>query len=154
MTHYWLFKSEPDVYGIDHLAAEPGQRGRWDGIRNYQARNFLRDQVSVGDEVFIYHSQCKQVGIAGIARVVKAAYPDPAQFDPENHYHDPKATPDSPRWFAVDIVLQEKFPEVISLKRIKQEPPLEDMTLLKQGRLSVQPVTAAQWRYLLGMKNS
>jgi predicted RNA-binding protein with PUA-like domain len=93
------------------------------------------------------------VGIAGIAKVVRAAYPDPAQFDPESDYHDPKATSDNPRWYAVDIALQEKFPEVISLKRIKQEPALEDMVLLRQGRLSIQPVSGDQWRHLLKMKS-
>lgn len=143
---YWLLKSEPDVYGIEHLAAEPGQTARWDGIRNYQARNFLRDRVKVGDKAFIYHSQCKTVGIAGTARVVKAAYPDPAQFNPDSPYYDPKATEDKPRWFAIDIALDEVFDGVIPLKRIKQQAELEEMVLLKQGRLSVQPVTPEEWQ--------
>src|SRR5690606_830674 len=149
MTNYWLFKSEPHVYGIDDLKKEKQGTGRWDGIRNYQARNFLRDKVAIGDRVFVYHSQCKIPGIAGIARVVKAAYPDPAQFNPESDYHDPKANTDKPRWYAVDIQFEEKFSDVVSLKQIKQTPELEDMVLVKQGRLSIQPVSRPEWNRIL-----
>jgi predicted RNA-binding protein with PUA-like domain len=149
VTNHWLFKSEPDVYGIDDLQQEPKGTGHWDGIRNYQARNFLRDQVKEGDRVFIYHSQCKPPGIAGIARVVREAYPDPAQFDPDSDYYDPKASKDNPRWYAVDIQFEEKFPELVPLKTIKQQAELEDMVLLKQGRLSVQPVKATEWKKIL-----
>ncbi|MDQ2077284.1 EVE domain-containing protein [Marinimicrobium sp. ABcell2] len=149
MSKYWLFKSEPDVYGIDDLSKERQGIGRWDGIRNYQARNFLRDQVQVGDEVFVYHSQCKVPGVAGIARVVKNAYPDPAQFDPESDYFDPKASPDQPRWYAVDVQFVDKFAQVVPLKALKQETALEDMVLLKQGRLSVQPVKASEWQHIV-----
>ena len=152
MKHYWLFKAEPDVYGIDHLAAEKNQTGRWDGIRNYQARNFLRDQVALDDEVLLYHSQCKQIGVVGTARIVKAAYPDPTQFNPESDYYDPKASPDAPRWFCVNICLQEKFARTILLAEIKQHPQLADMVLLKQGRLSIQPVTPKEWKIVLGMQ--
>lgn len=151
MKRYWLFKAEPDVYGIDHLAAEKKQTGRWDGIRNYQARNFLRDQVDLNDEVLLYHSHCKHIGVVGTARVVKTAYPDPTQFNPESHYYDPKADPDTPRWFSVDICLQEKFSRVILLSEIKQQPQLADMVLLKQGRLSIQPVTPEEWKIILQM---
>ncbi|TGD72129.1 EVE domain-containing protein [Mangrovimicrobium sediminis] len=144
--NYWLFKSEPDEYSIDDLFAEADGSGRWDGIRNYQARNLLRDAVSEGDQVLFYHSSCKVPGVAGTARVVRAAYPDPAQFDTHSPYHDPKSTAEAPRWFCVDIAPLARFDEVLPLARLKQEPALEDMVLLRQGRLSVQPVTAAQWR--------
>lgn len=152
MKRYWLFKAEPDVYGIDHLAAEKNQTGRWDGIRNYQARNFLRDQVSLDDEVLLYHSQCKHIGVVGTARVVKAAYPDPTQFNPESDYYDPKASADTPRWFSVDIRLQEKFNRTIPLAEIKQHPQLSEMVLVKQGRLSIQPVTPEEWKIILRMQ--
>lgn len=151
MKNYWLFKAEPDVYGIEHLAAEPHKTGRWDGIRNYQARNFLRDQVALGDKVFIYHSHCKIPGIVGSAKVVKTAYPDPTQFDPDSNYYDPKATPANPRWVSVDIELEAIFAELISLAKIKQcalttQEALGEMVLLRQARLSVQPVKATEWK--------
>lgn len=145
----WLFKTEPDTFGIDDLAARPDQTEPWEGVRNYQARNFLRDDVKVGDKVFIYHSSCKQVGIAGVAEVVKAGYPDPVQFDPESAYFDPKSLPDKPRWFRVDVKFCEKFPRVLPLKSIKQMPDISEIGLVKKGhRLSVMPVTAAEWRLL------
>lgn len=145
---YWLFKAEPHIYGIDHLAAAPNKTGRWDGIRNYQARNFLRDQVKPGDEVFIYHSSCKNVGIVGTAKVVKTAYPDPTQFNPESDYYDPKSTQENPRWVSVDIQLTKIFPRLIPLAEIKAQPELEDMVLVKQSRLSTQPVTADEWKFI------
>lgn len=148
---YWLFKAEPHIYGIEHLIAAPQKTGRWDGIRNYQARNFLRDQVKEGDEVFIYHSSCKDIGIVGTAKVVKTAYPDPTQFDPESNYYDPKSTLENPRWVSVDIQLTKKFPRLIPLSEIKAQPALENMVLVKQGRLSTQPVTKAEWDYILGL---
>lgn len=146
---YWLFKAEPHIYGIDHLAAAPNQIGRWDGIRNYQARNFLRDQVAIHDGVFIYHSSCKNVGIVGTASIVKTAYPDPTQFNPESNYYDPKSTPENPRWVSVDIKLTKVFPRLISLAEIKAQPSLANMVLLKQSRLSTQPVTFNEWESLL-----
>jgi predicted RNA-binding protein with PUA-like domain len=146
--NYWLFKAEPHINGIDHLAAEPHKTGRWDGIRNYQARNFLRDQVTLNDEVFIYHSSCKSVGIVGTAKVVKVAYPDPTQFNPESDYYDPKSTPENPRWFSVDIKLTKTFPRLISLAEIKTQPQLDRMVLVKQGRLSTQPVTTEEWNFI------
>lgn len=154
VKQYWLFKAEPDVYGIEHLAAEANKTGRWDGIRNYQARNFLRDQVALGDEVFIYHSHCKKIGVVGTARVVKTAYPDPTQFDPQSDYYDLKAQIDAPRWFAVDVRLQQIFADTVLLARIKQHPLLQDMVLIKQGRLSIQPVTAEQWNIILQLGQS
>lgn len=146
---YWLFKSEPDEFGIDDLEVLGGRPEPWNGIRNYQARNLLRDRVAVGDEVLIYHSSCKTVGVAGTGRVVRAGYPDPDQFNPESRYYDPKASKDNVRWYCVDVVFGEKFPAVLPLKSLKQMPGLENMVLLKQGRLSVQPVTAAEWRLIL-----
>lgn len=145
---YWLFKAEPQIYGIDHLAAEPNKIGRWDGIRNYQARNFLRDQITLNDEVFIYHSSCKSVGIVGSAKVVRTAYPDPTQFNPESDYYDPKSTPENPRWFSVDIKLTHIFPRLIPLSEIKAQPALENMVLVKQGRLSTQPVSKDEWDFI------
>jgi len=149
--NYWLFKAEPHIYGIDHLNAAPKKIGRWDGIRNYQARNFLRDQVSLGDEVFIYHSSCKNIGIVGTAKIVKTAYPDPTQFNPESNYYDPKSTSENPRWVSVDIQLTKIFPRIISLAEIKAQSALDNMVLVKQGRLSTQPVTKAEWDLILGM---
>jgi len=146
--NYWLFKAEPHIYGIDHLAAAPNKTGRWDGIRNYQARNFLRDQVALNDEIFIYHSSCKNVGIVGTAKVVKTAYPDPTQFNPESDYYDPKSTQENPRWVSVDIKLIKVFPRLISLAEIKAQPQLENMVLVKQSRLSTQPVTADEWKLI------
>ncbi|TXS88935.1 EVE domain-containing protein [Parahaliea maris] len=148
---YWLLKTEPDEYSIDDLRNEPSGHARWDGIRNYQARNLLRDEVSRGDEVLIYHSQCKPVGVVGCGEVTREAYPDPAQFDPENHYFDPKASPESPRWFCVDIRFKAAFPRTVQLAEIKREPSLADMVLLRQGRLSVQPVREAEWQHILAM---
>ncbi|UTF60842.1 EVE domain-containing protein [Gilvimarinus sp. DA14] len=146
---YWLFKSEPDCYSIDDLAREPKQTARWDGIRNYQARNLLRDKVALGDEVFFYHSRCKHIGIVGTASVVKTAYPDPQQYLPESPYFDPKATPDQPRWFCVDITLDQRFKTPVLLSTIKEIQQLEEMILLKQGRLSIQPVTQEQWQTIV-----
>ncbi|MGY0590421.1 MAG: EVE domain-containing protein, partial [Paraglaciecola chathamensis] len=137
---YWLFKTEPDAFSIDDLAARPNQTEHWDGIRNYQARNFLRDQVKQGDKVFIYHSSCKEVGIAGLAEVVKEAYPDHTQFDPESHYYDPKSSPENPRWVMVDVTFIEKFPDVLALKKIKTMPEISEVGLVKKGhRLSIMP---------------
>ena len=148
---YWLMKSEPDVYGIDDLARD--KREPWDGIRNYQARNFLRDQVAEGDGVLFYHSACKVPAVAGTARVVRAAYADPAQFDPESKYYDPKASADAPRWFCVDLQWQSEFRNPVPLKDIKQNPALAEMVLIKQGRLSIQPVTAEEWRTVTSLGN-
>lgn len=146
---YWLFKTEPDDISLDDIA-RAGQL-RWDGIRNYQARNFLRDQAADGDQVFIYHSQCKTVGIVGTARIVGDRYPDPAQFDPNSPYFDPKAQADAPRWYCVDICYQAHFSRPQSLADIKKDPQLSEMVLVKQGRLSVQPVSANEWRHLVAL---
>ena len=149
---YWLFKSEPDEYSIDDLQAEPRGVGVWDGIRNYQARNFLRDAVAVGDGVLFYHSSCKHVGIAGTAEVVRAGYPDPAQFDPDSRYFDPKATAEAPRWYCVDLGYRSHIEPLIPLAELRAIPALADMVLLNQGRLSIQPVRPAEWALIVGLR--
>lgn len=148
---YWLFKSEPSEYGIDHLDAEPQKITCWHGIRNYQARNLLRDDICFKDLILFYHSSCKPTAIVGIAKVVTNAYPDPTQFDEHSPYYDMKSTNDNPRWFCVDIQLQEKFAYPVELSRIKHNPKLENMVLLKQGRLSIQPVQEAEFNEIQKM---
>ncbi|MFA5494849.1 MAG: EVE domain-containing protein [Porticoccaceae bacterium] len=147
--HYWLFKSEPAEYGIVDLAGEPGGTARWDGIRNYQARNHIRDGVASGDGVLIYHSSCKVPGIAGTATVSGEPYPDPSQFDPDSPYFDPKSTPDKPRWYSVDIRHQRTFAQLIPATRLKDMAQLADMILFRQGRLSIQPVTEQHWAIIM-----
>lgn len=150
---YWLMKSEPDAFGIEDLANLPKKISPWDGVRNYQARNMLRDDMKVGDLAFFYHSNCQPPGIVGIVKVVKSGYPDHTAFDPESKYFDPKSQPDNPRWFMVDVQLVEKFAHMITLDELRANPLLKDMVLLRKGnRLSITPVTQTQWRAILGMK--
>lgn len=150
--NYWLLKSEPITYSIDHLARRPEQRDRWDGVRNYQARNFLREQIKVGDLAFFYHSSCTPPGIAGIVKVVKAGYPDPTAFDPTSKYYDAETSPAAPRWFSVDVQLQKVFKHLITLEQLKQQPALATMRLLQKGnRLSVLPVSAEEWSIIMGL---
>ncbi|KAA1175912.1 EVE domain-containing protein [Marinobacter salinexigens] len=145
----WLVKSEPSECGIDDFAESPGKVIPWDGVRNYQARNFLA-QMREGDDVFLYHSSCKHIGIAGIIRVVRSAYPDPTQFDPESHYYDPKSSPENPRWQAVDFTLERKLNQLMPLDQIKQLPGLESLPLVRRGnRLSVMPVSDDEWQIIL-----
>lgn len=149
---YWLMKSEPDVYGFDDLLAEPGGSTPWDGIRNYQARNFIRDDMRVGDGVLFYHSNAKPPGVAGVAEIASEAYPDPTQFDPKSKYFDPKSSKDDPRWLLVDVSPVEALPEFVSLEGLKGESRLSEMLVVQRGqRLSIQPVTATEWRYVLKM---
>ena len=144
--NYWLFKSEPDAFSIDDLAGMKGKRDHWDGIRNYQARNLMRDQMKKGDLGFFYHSSCKVPGVVGIVEIVREAYPDHTALDPEAKYYDPKSTTEDPRWCMVDVKLKKKFKEVISLQSLKSMPQLDGMMLLKKGsRLSVQPVEKHHW---------
>ncbi|NDV90729.1 EVE domain-containing protein [Alteromonas sp. 345S023] len=146
---YWLFKTEPDAFSIDDLASRPNQTEPWDGVRNYQARNFLRDKVTMGDKVFIYHSSCKKVGIAGVAEVVREGYPDSTQFNPESNYYDPKSSLDMPRWYRVDVKFVEKFKDVLTLSSIKAMPDITEIALVKKGgRLSIMPVTETEWQRL------
>ena len=150
---FWLFKSEPDVFGIEHLKASPKQTTPWDGVRNYQARNLMRDEMRIGDLAFFYHSNCKVPGVIGIMKVVAEAHPDPTQFDPQNKYFDPKASVDAPRWFCVDLKFVEEFDSVIPLDAMKANPALADMALVRKGnRLSVMPVTESEWEAILAMR--
>ncbi|WP_377701694.1 EVE domain-containing protein [Pseudoduganella sp. UC29_71] len=143
---YWLMKSEPDEMSIDDVLAAPGRTVPWFGVRNYQARNFMRDAMKVGDGVLFYHSSCPQPGIAGIAEVASAAYPDDTQFDPKSHYYDPKSKPEQPRWQMVDVKAVRKT-RLLPLAELRTIPALEDMVLLQKGsRLSITPVTPAQWK--------
>lgn len=146
---YWLFKTEPDDISLQDIEKAGSKGLRWEGIRNYQARNFLRDQFAVGDEVLVYHSRCKAVGVVGTAQVVASAYPDPAQLDRSSRYFDAKATLDAPRWFCVDIRFATRFTQPLLLSTIKADPQLNDMVLVKQGRLSVQPVKPEEWQYIM-----
>jgi predicted RNA-binding protein with PUA-like domain len=143
--NHWLLKSEPTAFSITDLAARPARTEHWDGVRNYQARNYLR-QMQRNDLAFFYHSNCPVPGIAGIVKVVREAYPDFTAFDPENQHYDPASTPQRPRWFMVDVRHQRTFKRVISLQELKECPALAGMPLLMRGsRLSVMPVTPAQW---------
>ena len=145
---YWLMKSEPDEVGIDDVLAAPGQTVGWFGVRNYQARNFMRDAMRVGDDVLFYHSSCAEPGIAGMAEVASAAYPDPTQFDRASKYFDAKATPENPRWMQVDVRGLKKI-RLIGLPQLRQHAELAEMPLLKRGnRLSIMPVTALEWRFI------
>jgi predicted RNA-binding protein with PUA-like domain len=144
---FWLMKSEPDVFGFDDLLAAPGRTTSWEGVRNYQARNFMRDEMAVGDRVLYYHSNAEPAGVAGIAEVARAAYPDPTAFDPASAYHDPKSDPADPVWLMVDVRAVEGFPRVVTLAELRAEPALAEMVALRRGnRLSVTPVTAAEWK--------
>ncbi len=145
---YWLMKSEPADVSIDDLATFPDQSVAWYGVRNYQARNFMRDQMTIGDGVLFYHSNCKIPGIAGIARVSSTAYPDAKQFDENSKYFDPKATLELPRWFNVDVQLVKKI-ELIPLSELRLHPELARMRTLQQGnRLSITPLDPAEWNYI------
>jgi predicted RNA-binding protein with PUA-like domain len=149
---YWLMKSEPDVYGIDDL--KRSKVDHWDGIRNYQARNFMRDDMKKGDLAFFYHSNCDEPGIAGIMEIAREAYPDHTQFDPDEKYFDPKSDPDNPRWFMVDVKFVRKLERVITLRELKSCKTLSDMRLVQKGsRLSIMPVTKRQWDFILGLEN-
>jgi predicted RNA-binding protein with PUA-like domain len=146
---HWLMKSEPDEFSIDDLVRSPRQETTWFGVRNYQARNYMRDEMRVGDRAFFYHSSCPEPGIAGIVEVCAPAHPDATQFDPQSPYHDAKSTRDNPRWVGVDVrlVLQTRL---VPLTELRAVPALADMVILRRGnRLSITPVTAAEWRAVL-----
>ena len=145
--HYWLMKSEPGVYGVDDLERDGWTH--WDGVRNFKARNYMKE-MEIGDGVLFYHSNAKPPGIAGVARVCRTAYPDFTQFDPDSHYHDPRATKEKPWWYMVDIEFVARFPEEIPLPVLRTLPEIAGMSLLKRGqRLSVQRVTPEEWAFLL-----
>jgi len=151
MAAFWLMKSEPAECSIDDLSRAPAQTVPWVGVRNYQARNFMRDAMRVGDGVLFYHSSCAEPGVAGLARVASAAYADATQFDPASPYFDPKATAGAPRWLHVDVALTRKTP-LLPLSQMRQRPELATMVLLQRGsRLSITPVTPAEWAAVLAL---
>jgi predicted RNA-binding protein with PUA-like domain len=148
---YWLMKSEPSTFSIDHLAKRKNCTTAWDGVRNYQARNFLRDEMKSGDLAFFYHSSCDVPGIAGIVKIVREGYPDRTAFDPKDDHYDPESDPKNPRWYAVDVQLQTRFDEVITLESLRthSKGALKEMLLLKRGnRLSITPVTKQEWTFI------
>ena len=150
---YWLMKTEPDCFGIEHLKARPKRTEHWDGVRNYQARNFMRDGMQKGDLAFFYHSSCAQPGIAGIVKIARAAYPDHTAWDPKNEHFDPKSSPANPIWVMVDVKLEREFKHLLPLTAIKANPALKGMPLVQRGtRLSVLPVTEKEWRAILKME--
>ena len=151
--NHWLMKSEPSAFSINDLALRPGQTEPWDGVRNYQARNLMRDGMRVGDRVFFYHSNCEQPGIVGIAEIVRAAYPDPTAFDPLHKHFDPKSRPEQPAWLMVDVRFIRKLARVITLAELKDRPELDGLALLRRGnRLSVMPVSPEQWEFILSLE--
>ena len=151
---HWLMKTEPGTFGIDDLKKRPKKTEPWYGVRNYQARNMMRDEMKIGDSVFIYHSSCAEVGIAGIARVVKEAYPDSSAFDPKSPYFDPKSDAAEPRWIMVDVKFERRFKRVILLQELKdQADALGDLAVLRRGnRLSILPVSPEQWTRIVSME--
>lgn len=145
--NYWLFKSEPDVFSFDDLKRRTRRTEPWNGVRNYQARNFMRDQMKVGDLGLFYHSSCEEPGVAGVVRVASEAYPDPTQFDPRSEYFDEKAAEGSPRWVLVDVAWEKDFSKFVSLEALRSDPSLREMLILRRGnRLSITPVTEAEFR--------
>ena len=149
--NHWLMKSEPDTFSIDDLQRKG--REAWDGVRNYQARNYMRDGMRKGDKVFFYHSNCAEPGIVGVAEVVTEAYADPTQFDPKSKYFDPASSRDNPRWMLVEVKFAKKLKRTITLRELQADPALVDMPLVRKGnRLSVMPVSAAEWRHILALE--
>ncbi len=151
--HYWILKSEPDTFSIDNLARLKNRTAHWDGVRNYQARNFLRDQMKVGDLAFFYHSSCSEPAIVGIVEIVRAAYPDFTAFDAHDPHYDPKSSAENPRWYMVDVQLERKFDKPVTLQQLKTHKTLAGMRLLARGnRLSVMPVAKREWEYILDLE--
>ncbi len=145
---YWLMKSEPDVYSIRHLEKEGV--GRWDGVRNYRARNFMKNEMAIGDLILFYHSNAAPPGVAGVARVASETHPDPTQFEPKNKYYDPKSKQEDPRWWLVDVEYVEELPRFVPLPELREDPALDGMMLLQKGmRLSIQPVDKQHFRHVL-----
>lgn len=148
VMRYWLMKSEPSEMSIDSLATLPGQTVAWDGVRNYQARNFMRNQMQIGDLVFFYHSSCPQPGIAGIVQVSRLAYPDATQFDPNSKYFDPRSSLENPRWFNVEVTFLKKT-RLLPLQELRTYPELTSMRILQKGnRLSITPVDPNEWEFI------
>lgn len=150
---YWLMKSEPSEFGIDDLAERPRKTAPWDGVRNYQARNMMRDEMKKDDLAFFYHSNCDEPGIVGLMRVVREGYPDPTAFDPDDDHYDPKSDPKAPRWFLVDVELVRKLKRTIPLKELKAQRELAQLALVRKGnRLSVMPVAVDEWELILSLE--
>ncbi len=153
--HYWLMKTEPSTFGLEHLAAAPRRTTAWDGVRNYQARNMLRDEMKKGDQAFLYHSSTAEPGIVAIMQIVREGYPDPTAFQRGHHHYDPDSDPQQPRWFMVDVRLQRRLKRTIALEELRAhaERELRGMALLRRGnRLSITPVSAAHWRFILALE--
>jgi predicted RNA-binding protein with PUA-like domain len=147
---YWLMKSEPDVFSFDDLKKRPKKTEPWNGVRNYQARNFMRDEMKIGDQILFYHSSCDVPGVAGIAKVNSETYPDLTQFDKKSEYFDPKATNENPRWFLIDVTFMKDLKSFVSLEEIKKHKNLSEMRLLQRGnRLSILPVTREEFEYIV-----
>ncbi|HEY2681942.1 MAG TPA: EVE domain-containing protein [Steroidobacteraceae bacterium] len=152
--NYWLFKSEPDAFGVDDLSKKPKQTAAWDGVRNYQARNMLRDSIKKGDQGFFYHSSCEVPGVVGIVSIAKEGYPDASAFDPKSDYYDPESKREAPRWFVVDVKLERKLKRIITLEELRERASkLADFALLRRGnRLSVMPVSKKDWDFILSLE--
>lgn len=152
---YWLMKSEPDVFGIAHLAKAPKHTVSWAGVRNYQVRNLLRDEIRKDDLAFFYHSSCPEPGVVGVMKVTRAAHPDTTQFDPRDEYFDPKSKREDPTWYAVDVTLAERFETPVLLQELRSSAPLKDLQTLRRGnRLSITSVTPAEWKCILRLAHS
>ena len=149
---YWLIKTEPTAFSIDDLANRPNQIEHWDGVRNYQARNILRDNMKINDRAFFYHSNCDEPGIVGVVKIVRESYPDHTAFDPQEEHYDPKSLNENPRWFMVDVQFERKFHRTITLSEMRNNPHLDGLTLLRRGnRLSVMPVNEVHWEAILNL---
>jgi len=150
--NYWLMKSEPETFGIEHLQRAPRHTHCWDGVRNYQARNYMRDSMRIGDQAFFYHSNCNPPGIVGIIEICSESYPDYTAFDPDSKYYDPKSSPDKSRWFMRDVKFIKKFSNIISIAELRANKELHQMVILKPGnRLSITPITDKEWQMVLKM---
>jgi predicted RNA-binding protein with PUA-like domain len=151
--NYWLMKSEPDVFGIEDLIKRPDKTEPWDGVRNYQARNMMRDDMKKGDLAFLYHSNCKEPGIAGIMKIVREGYPDHTAFDAKEKYFDPKSDPDNPRWYMVDVRHVRTLKRIITLTELKTHDELSELPLVRRGnRLSVMPISKTHWDFILSLE--
>jgi predicted RNA-binding protein with PUA-like domain len=151
---YWLFKTEPSTFSLDDLKSRPDATEHWDGVRNFQARKFLRDEVKVGDQVLFYHSSIPKPAIVGVAEVVREGYPDFTAFDPQSPYFDPRSTPEKPLWYMVDVRFMRELPRPVTLEELKGIPALSKMVLLNRSRLSIQPVTAQEWEEIMKLAGS
>lgn len=151
--NYWLLKSEPDEFGYHHLEQKKDQKVIWDGVRNYQARNLLRDELKVGDQLFFYHSSCKEPAVIAICSVTGTGLADPSQFDPQSKYFDEKSDINNPRWITVEVQADHALKRAVTLKEMRQDPVLQNMALLNRARLSVQPVSKAEWDHIIKLSN-